>query len=147
MNSKLYYLTLFGESPSDASIGSFTNNSYDEYDEVTCISFSVEILNWIKCCVSLTESLKVPSIREALLQFASVIRELTNQMEGDKEMKIIETIMSSKEILQSAIAIQNALPQIKAQIMKDFFAVYTKNLKKKALILSVQTKKALMSII
>ena len=62
-------------------------------------------------------------------------------------MKIIETIMSSKEILQSAIAIQNALPQIKAQIMKDFFAVYTKNLKKKALILSVQTKKALMSII
>jgi hypothetical protein len=76
--------------------------------------------------VSLTESLKVPSIREALLQFASVIRELTNQMEGDKEMKIIETIMSSKEILQSAIAIQNALPQI----MKDFFCCLYKGFEK-----------------
>lgn len=115
--SNVYYLTLFGDQPSEYSTHSSTGNCVRR-EEICCISFANDILNWLEHCVSQKETLKITSIREILLQFIDSIRTLTGQMENQKEMEIIDTLMKSSENMRSAIAIQSSVDPAKSLLMK-----------------------------
>ncbi|WZL72030.1 PD-(D/E)XK nuclease family protein [Clostridiaceae bacterium 35-E11] len=120
-NSKVYYLTRFGECPSEYSAKGLLKSD-DGYLEVSCISFSEDILNWLESCVSQTETIKIAPIREVLLQFMMIIRKFTNQMEDEKEMEILDVLMKTPENMKSAIAIQNCVDQARLSLMKKMFA-------------------------
>jgi len=68
--------------PSDYSANGLTDK------QVTAISFSDDILNWLEKCLEQKETIKIAPIREVILQYMSAIRSFTNQMEDEKEMEI-----------------------------------------------------------
>lgn len=119
-NSNVYYLTLFGDLPSESSAAGLTKIE-NGYDEVSCISFAVDILNWLDLCVKQTTTLKIAPIREVIFQLMSVIRQFTNQMEGDEEMEIKDLLMKSSEHMRSAIAIENSIDEAKKEIILKLF--------------------------
>ncbi|KZL88477.1 PD-(D/E)XK nuclease family protein [Clostridium magnum] len=121
-NSKVYYLTRFGDNPSEYSAKGLTKTDHG-YEEVITISFAYDILRWLEMCVSQKETLKIASIREVILQLMAVIRQFTDQMEDEKEMEIKEILMKSSDNIRSAIAIQSSLDGAKTSLIEKLFKV------------------------
>lgn len=119
-NSPVYYLTRFGNCPSEQSAKGLTPTE-NGYEQVECLSFSSNILHWLTDCVSLPTTLRLSPIREIMLQLMSVIRKFTNQIEGEKELEIKNILMKSPDNIRSAIAIQNSLESAQKQLMKQLF--------------------------
>ena len=119
-NSNVFYLTLFGDSPTESSASGLSKTE-NGYEEVTCISFAVDVLNWLDLCVKQTSTLKIAPIREIIFQLMSVIRQFTNQMEGDEKMEIKNLIMKSSDHMKSAIAIENSIVEAKNDLMLNIF--------------------------
>lgn len=119
-NSNVYYLTRFGGAPSECSARGLTK-AENGFEEVTCISFAEDILNWLELCEAQISTLKVAPIREIILQLMSVIRRFTNQMEDDETMEIKELLMRSSEHMRSAVAIENNIIEAKKALMLKLF--------------------------
>ena len=119
-NSKVYYLTRFGDSPSKNSTGELT---YVEgnYLEIINISFSNHILNWLNKCLGQKETIVIAPIREIMLQFSSVIHKFTNQIEDDKEMEIKKVLMASPENMSIGIEIEKSLKNCKISMIEKIF--------------------------
>ena len=73
---KLIYLTLNGKEPSEFSY-KIGNEKDLKLDEIILISYLYNIKNWIEKCLEKTHSL--PIIRETLVQYLHLIKNLTNQ--------------------------------------------------------------------
>lgn len=119
-NSKVYYITRFGDNPSEHSTKGLAKTK-NEYDEIVTISFADDILDWLESCVCQKETLKIASIREIILQFMAIIREFTNKLEDNKEMEIKELIMKSSDNMRSAIAIQKSIDEAKEALIWKLF--------------------------
>lgn len=126
-NSKVYYLTLFGNQPSEQSIKGLSLNEDGSCNEISCVSFNVDILEWLDQCLKQLPTIKINSIREIILQFMSTIRKLTNQMEDNEEMEVKELIMKSPENMRSAIAIESSINEVKRDFLEHFFKEIEKN--------------------
>jgi hypothetical protein len=111
-NSNLYYLTVFGDPPSEYSVAK------EERDNVACISFERDIAQWLDSCVRLPEILKLAPIREVLLQLISAIMKITNQMGGELQMEIAELVRNQFDDAQN---ISSALQYVKADVMARVF--------------------------
>ena len=122
-NANVYYLTLYGSLPSEASADGLTpekaNGEITGYKEVSLISFGVEIINWLNRCLALPDIIKIAPIREILLQFKDVICISTGQTEGGAKMDIIKAILLSSETMNSALDIEKALPEAKSAVTKN----------------------------
>ena len=124
VNSDLYYLTLDERLPGENSAEGL-NPELDEsgkvisYEGIKLITFRCHIVNWINKCLALPEVIKIAPIREILLQFKDVLLKLTGQKEGGEKMEVVSTILSSPDTLKSAIEIEKAMPEVKANIMKN----------------------------
>lgn len=121
-NSPVYYLTRFGDDPSEYSARGMIK-SENGYEEIVCISFSEDIINWLESCVTQTETIKIAPIREVLFQFMAAIRKFTNQMEDEKEMEILNLITRSPDSMKNAIAIQNSVDVARQNLMKKLFTM------------------------
>lgn len=119
-NSPVYYLTRYGEPPSEFSAKGLTATEFG-YEEVECISFATDILYWLEACVSHQTTLRLSPIREVLLQLIMAIRTFTNQIEGEQQMKIKNILMQSPSHIRSAIAIQNSLEEAMKERIKHLF--------------------------
>ncbi|MBK5261713.1 MAG: PD-(D/E)XK nuclease family protein [Peptostreptococcaceae bacterium] len=118
--SKLYYLTPYGDNPSEYSTKG-TVSSTEGYEGIECISFANDIIEWLDACLRQKETIKLAPIREIILQLSTVIRGFTNQMEDEKEMEVVEKIIESKKMFECALDIEKSLPVAKSRIMKNFF--------------------------
>ena len=86
--SKVIYLTLHGDGPSDDSLDGLTP---DEINEVDCRSYESDVLAWLDDCIK--EVARVPQIREILAHYEELLRKLTGKSKG-------ELIMDLKELLE-----------------------------------------------
>ncbi len=68
---QILYLTLQGDEPTENSRGSLS------IDSVNCISYSQDIIQWLDKCIEIA-AVK-PILRETLVQYSNLIKELTNQ--------------------------------------------------------------------
>ena len=132
LNSKVYYLTRFGTAPSIVSLGKLVLNN-NSYDKITNISFAHDILQWLTNCLEHKETIKIAPIREVLLQFISVIRNFTNQLEDDKEMEIKKIITASAVSMKSAVQIEQSLKACKIDLMNKVFTELEKRIEKEKL--------------
>ncbi|MBD7943099.1 MULTISPECIES: PD-(D/E)XK nuclease family protein [Psychrobacillus] len=112
-NANVFYLTRFGEMPSDSSI--------IEKKHITPISFSLDIIKWLDKCLEHRDIIKVASIREVLFQFQSAIRNFTNQLEDEQEMEIKELLKTSSASMKSAVAIEKSLKGVKTDLLLRIF--------------------------
>ncbi|MGB1216819.1 MAG: PD-(D/E)XK nuclease family protein [Saprospiraceae bacterium] len=91
---KIVYLKPFEENPSKESLGDLPSEVIEK--ELIVISYHKEILNWIEKCISI--STRHPALRETLIQYSNVVKEITNQgMSEDKEKEVIELLSKNNE--------------------------------------------------
>lgn len=86
-NFAIFYLTLWG---SEASEQSAKGVKY------TCISYKETILTWLEHCIQL--SAQKPLVRETMIQYANLIKELTNQtMDTKSKNELLELMANHAE--------------------------------------------------
>lgn len=86
-NYAILYLTLWGD---EASGQSGKDVKY------TCISYKETILKWLERCIQI--SAQKPLIRETMIQYTNLIKELTNQaMEQKYKNELLELMMNNAE--------------------------------------------------
>ena len=113
--AKLYYMTLDGHDPSDASRGNLVPGQYER------ISFSEDILAWLDNCLDADELQNIHSVREILIQFRETIRYLTGRQEGKMMEGIKREIAASYESVMAAVQISKTLPEVKIDLMQKVF--------------------------
>ncbi len=113
--TKLYYMTLNGREPSDVSKGNLTRWQYE------CISFSQDILGWLDNCINAQELKYVTPVREILIQFRNVFGEMKGNTRVKEMNEIKKAIESSDESMMAAVGILQAIPYVKADLMRKVF--------------------------
>lgn len=73
----LYYLNLFGKSPSKKSLHTLTNSDFE------IISYNNQILKWLEKCLYITKDGSI--LQNAIKQYQILIKNLTNTMEKPLE--------------------------------------------------------------
>lgn len=102
----VYYLTLDGHEPSEDSVK--LSGKYPELqDKVKCISYSVEILEWLRTIVK--ECYNKPSLRESIIQYIKIVEDMTNNYTSEDEIKEITSIIGMNEdnIMSAKLLIDN----------------------------------------
>ena len=97
--AKLVYLSLYGDPPSEKSIGALNR------DSVVCLSYRDEIIPWLERCVQIASNL--PYVRETINQYINTLKHLTNSFMAINE-EIVD-IIGRPENLSAAFAIQENL--------------------------------------
>jgi hypothetical protein len=115
-NPKAYllYLTLFGNDPSENSIGNDKRINYIK------ISYKEHILKWLELCKM--ESINNPLLRETLTQYIVLVKQLTGQARSKKMQKeYLDIIVKDADNVSAAFIISQNLNEVKVQILKDKF--------------------------
>lgn len=95
-NYSILYLTLWGN---EASTQSGEGVNY------TCISYKDTILQWLERCMQI--AIQKPLIRETLIQYANLIKELTNQtMDAKDKNELLELMANNAEAVAAICNMQ-----------------------------------------
>ncbi|WP_304973809.1 PD-(D/E)XK nuclease family protein [uncultured Alistipes sp.] len=113
-DGQVFYLTLDGSVPSEDSLGG------TDLSDIVCLSFADDIRRWLKRCGELAWN--VPNVAEIIRQYMKLLDKLTGNYEGDVFMEQIkQTVKSSRDNFESAVAVSAALETVKAEKMRDIF--------------------------
>lgn len=128
-NSKLYYLTLYGDPPSDISYKYESKisdkDSYEDKqnkkieeikDKISCISFRDDIILCIEKCIKEVEILDKALIRENLLQFYNNLKELCN-MSNDNINNDLIKILENKDNFAAYFEMKKSVPKIQSSVL------------------------------
>ena len=121
--SVLYYLTRFGDEPSEYSKGE------NENCKIVCISFAKDILEWLSLCIKETDTWRLAPIREVMVQLMTAIRKFTGQMEDGEMEEIKKLLRHSPEYMKSAVALEKAIKLVSMDVMRDLFATIESKIK------------------
>ena len=121
--SVLYYLTRFGDEPSEYSKGE------NENCKIVCISFAKDILEWLSLCIKETDTWRLAPIREVMVQLMTAIRKFTGQMEDGEMEEIKNLLRHSPEYMKSAVALEKAIKLVSMDVMRDLFATIESKIK------------------
>lgn len=120
---EVYYLTLDGHEPSEDSV-SLSNKFPKLKEKVKCISYSIEILDWLRVVVK--ECYNKPSLRESIIQYIKLIENMTNNETCMEEIKeILEVIGCSEDNLMSAKLLIDNRKHIQWDTVSDFWSELT----------------------
>lgn len=135
----LFYLNLDGEEPSESSLCGLTARKRDaetarsatqnlQKDDVRLISYDVEIGKWLDRCIG--RAALLPHIRENLMQYRALVRELTGK--GATEaliMDIIATVMERPALVDAVLDLASSADAIKEEIQRLFWKELHEKLK------------------
>jgi len=114
-NKNVFYLDLYGDAPSEKSIG---NLLIDEDFKV--ISYRVHILSWLEKCRK--EAVELPLLREGITHYINAIKNLVGQSKSKTmEKEIRDLILSSGTNLKNAVQIKKTLTKAKIDIQWKFW--------------------------
>lgn len=107
---RLLYLTLNGCEASEYSTDNKLVCAHDYY----AIGYNKEIINWIDDCIA--EAARLPIVRETLIQYQNLIKNLTCQnMETEYGKQVLDAMV---ENIDTVAAIVNQLDNWRTQIIK-----------------------------
>ncbi len=110
----LFYLTLYGTEASEESTGNTEKKYY------TSISYSKDIIDWLKKCKK--ETADFPVLRETITQYINIIKYLTGQTMNDKmKNEIVDIILRTPENINGALEIAGNITDAKVQIQLKFW--------------------------
>lgn len=122
-NAAILYLTIDGKSPDP--ISTKDNTDINEPVELIadehfiCISYKTEIVAWLELCIK--ESVNFPLLRETLKQYLYLIKQITGQSTNkDMENEIINTVMSSSNNIEAALALAKNVDKLKVVLINTF---------------------------
>lgn len=111
----IYYLTLDGHEPSYNSKNGLKDT------QIQCISFAEEIINWLTTCIKADALEQIYPVREILMQFREILKQLAGKEEGKVEMEVMNQVSSSRGNFEAAEKIANVLAAVKAEKMIEIF--------------------------
>jgi len=116
---EVYYLTLDGHEPSEDSVK--LSGKYPKLqDKVKCISYSVEILEWLRTIVK--ECYNKPSLRESIIQYIKIVENMTNNdISIDERKEITSIIGMNEDNLMSAKLLIDNFDHVKWHTTYDFY--------------------------
>lgn len=116
---EVYYLTLDGHEPSEDSVK--LSGKYPKLqDKVKCISYSIEILEWLRAIVK--ECYNKPSLRESIIQYIKIVENMTNNDLSVDEIKELSNLIGENEDnLQSTRVLLDNFIHIKWHTIHDFW--------------------------
>lgn len=116
---EVYYLTLDGHEPSENSVK--LSGKYPKLqDKVKCISYSVEILEWLRNIVK--ECYNKPSLRESIIQYIKIVENMTNNdISIDERKEITSLIGMNEDNLMSAKLLIDNFNHVKWHTIYDFY--------------------------
>lgn len=118
---RLIYLTLYGSSPSEESLGGLNNNQY------ICISYKHDIVRWLERCLEL--SAEQPLVRETIIQYINTIKILTNS-NMDKNDEVLQ-VLSKLDNLDAVFEIFNSRDKFINHVINNHFIPRLKTLAEK----------------
>lgn len=107
---QIYYLTLFGSEASEQSAGNVIYHT---------ISYAETIIQWLDKCIAL--AVRLPLVRETLIQYSNHIKQLTNQDMSNKNQEEITSLLAKFHDLKAIQSIYFSYPKIFDQIAKKYF--------------------------
>ncbi len=114
-NYNIIYLTLDGHEASENSAGVAS----DRVDYMP-ISYRVRILEWLTRCAEL--SYKVPLVRETLIQYRTLVQNITNQtMNTENTQELIKLITNKPENLRGCSVLATSLYDAQDYLYKTLF--------------------------
>ena len=118
-NPVLYYLTIDGKKPSKESSVDIPVIETEKGIQpgINMISFSNEVLDWLKNCEKYCFDNKLWPIYEGVKQFASSLRMIAGKSEDKEGMEISERIIGSAESLKAAKTIVNNMELAKSLLV------------------------------
>ncbi len=119
--AKVVYISLYGDLPVKES-----RKDLKDCDIIP-ISFSINILSWLKKCLALPETNRKTPVREILIQFISAIKKITNQLEDKIEMEMVQVLSSSEQTIRNAKAISDSLEACRKTMVTKFFDAIDKS--------------------
>ncbi|MFT5902862.1 MAG: hypothetical protein ACI9LA_002081, partial [Bacteroidia bacterium] len=112
----LVYLTLYGDEPSEKSLGTVP------LTDVKLISYKNDISKWIEDCIR--KSARTPSIREALIQYQKLINDLTGNSTTMEERMEILNLISKKDNIKAAKKIADNWIHLRWHTEWDFWTEF-----------------------
>jgi hypothetical protein len=117
-NVEVYYLTLDGHEPSQESVS--TSSKYKDLpDIVQCITYGVEITQWLGLCLQI--ACTKPYIRETIAQYLNLIKQMVNDTEIEDRLEIIKAISKNDDTLASAKLLFDNYKHIQWHTIFDLF--------------------------
>lgn len=118
-NISLIYLTLFNEEPNEKSVRDITIN----------LTYETNIKNWIEQCIKVVAT--VPTLRETLVQYLMLVKNLTNQSQNKGYIMEIKDLLLQDDNLKLALDMQKAIKEAKIELQLNFWESLLENLKDK----------------
>mgnify|MGYP003571295082 CR=1 FL=1 len=110
----LFYLTLYGSEPESIK------NHEECKGFVHTISWKNHITSWLENLIKITPQ-NHNNVVEVIKQYRDAIKNLTGQNKEELQMRI-EEIIKNSETMQAAVAISDALPKIRKNLLRKIFA-------------------------
>lgn len=100
----LFYLNLDGSRPSKESVGELTCP-----EDFRTISYKLDIIEWLENCKK--QSVNLPTIRETITQYISILKKLTNQTEIVNMKEEIKDLLLKNPDYAKSLALCNQVLQ------------------------------------
>jgi len=125
------YLTLDGRAPSDVTLG--TNSDKQKFklaqEDVLCVAYGTHIVKWLDSCIK--ETVRIPRIRETLVQYQSLVKKLTGQTMHRDFIMDTNALFSSSENYRLIPELEQAISAFKERSKAEFFRVLERDLRGK----------------
>ncbi|MDX9902227.1 MAG: PD-(D/E)XK nuclease family protein [Aliarcobacter sp.] len=95
---KLFYLTKFGDMPSDSSLSTLNK------EDISLLSFSLDIELWLSECIKKTN---ITKLQESIKQYQEIIHTITGQLPKEINNKMDELIKDKNDIETLHVMTQN----------------------------------------
>ncbi len=125
---KVVYLTLYGYEPSLESVGDIDTNL------VLPASYKSDIDKWLELCIK--ECTLLPTIRETIVQYRSLIQKLTGKNQARGYIMEISNLLMNKENIQIASDLNEAFIEAKIITQLNFWSALEEELKNKGMSIS-----------
>lgn len=117
-NAHLVYLTLYGAAASNVSTENTVTKQAITKDDYLRLSYSEDIVNWLEECAK--QSTNRPLVRETIVQYIYLIRDLTNQNSNSQmTQEINRTVLSNKQSLRAFFSLEASGNSIRETIFKS----------------------------
>ncbi len=141
-NIEVYYLTRDRHEPSEESVS--TSKRYVELPQkVKCISYGNEIKEWLTMLVK--EAVNQPYFRETINQYIQLIDVMTNNIDIQERLEIIDLISKNEDMLDSAKFLIDNFNHVKWHTIYDFFLELAESLKIRSYIILEQPSEEIIS--
>ncbi len=123
-NISICYITLYGNEPSEQSLGSLQNTD----DFIKLLSYRDDIDSWLEKCIK--ETAAYPVLRETLVQYQRLIQKLTGKYHSKGYIMEIKDMLFGEKNFRLATDICQALTDSKIEIQHSFWQNLSSDLKK-----------------